>query len=243
MNNKITNGFIIGTFVSLYIVVSLISTIHVIDFFKLSNPDWLAISLAIAFEIGAAASLAALIALKKMSKWMVWGVFIILACMQMMGNTFYAYTHLHDFQGWVELFGLNEEELIYQKRVLSIISGAILPLIALGFIKSLVDYIRPNELKNEETPQKVVIETKPEEPKAVEKQPEIVFTLEEPDLPVVTEEIQQPLKNPTDSLKKKPRKKKEPKIKPVEKIEPIVEAPQNKPRRRPGNPQVMPGVN
>jgi hypothetical protein len=145
--NKLTNGFIIGTFVSLYVVVSLISTIHVIDFFKLSNPDWLAISLAIAFEIGAAASLAALIALKRMSKWMVWGVFILLAAMQMMGNTYYAFTHLHDFQGWSELFGLNEEELIFQKRILSIISGAILPLIALGFIKSLVDYIRPAELK------------------------------------------------------------------------------------------------
>jgi|694.fasta_scaffold41767_2 hypothetical protein len=147
--NKLTNGFIIGTFVSLYVVVSLISTIHVIDFFKLSNPDWLAISLAIAFEIGAAASLAALIALKRMSKWMVWGVFILLAAMQMMGNTYYAFTHLHDFQGWSELFGLNEEELIFQKRILSIISGAILPLIALGFIKSLVDYIRPAEFKDD----------------------------------------------------------------------------------------------
>jgi len=147
--NKLTNRFIIGTFVTLYVVVSLISTIHVIEFFKLSNPDWLAISLAVAFEIGAAASLAALIALKKMSKWMVWGVFLILAAMQMMGNTYYAFSHLHDFGGWSELFGLNEEELIYQKRVLSIISGAILPLIALGFIKSLVDYIRPAEFKDE----------------------------------------------------------------------------------------------
>jgi hypothetical protein len=147
--NKLANGFIIGTFVTLYIVVSLISTIHVIEFFKLSNPDWLAISLAIAFEIGAAASLAALIALKRMSKWMVWGVFVILAAMQMMGNTYYAFSHLHDFAGWSELFGLNEEELIYQKRILSIISGAILPLIALGFIKSLVDYIRPTEFKDE----------------------------------------------------------------------------------------------
>jgi len=147
--NKLANGFIIGTFVTLYTVVSLISTIHVIEFFKLSNPDWLAISLAIAFEIGAAASLAALIALKRMSKWMVWGVFIILAAMQMMGNTYYAFSHLHDFSGWSELFGLNEEELIYQKRILSIISGAILPLIALGFIKSLVDYIRPADFKNE----------------------------------------------------------------------------------------------
>lgn len=143
--SKLTHNFIIGTFITLYVVVSLISTIHVIDFFRLSNPDWLAISLAVAFEIGAAASLAAIIALKKISKLMVWGVFLILAAMQMMGNAFYAYTHLHDYQPWVELFGLVEEEAIYQKRMLSIISGAILPLIALGFIKSLVDYIRPDE--------------------------------------------------------------------------------------------------
>ena len=66
MKSKALNAFIISTFVTLYLIVSVISTIHVIDFFKLSNPDWLAISLAIAFEIGAAASLASLIALKKM---------------------------------------------------------------------------------------------------------------------------------------------------------------------------------
>jgi hypothetical protein len=36
-----------------------------------------------------------------------------------------------------------EEEEIFQKRILSIVSGAILPIVALGFIKSLVDYIRP----------------------------------------------------------------------------------------------------
>lgn len=61
----------------------------------------------------------------------------------MMGNTYYAFTNLQDYQSWVELFGLVDEDPLYQKRILSIISGAILPLVALGFIKSLVDYIRP----------------------------------------------------------------------------------------------------
>lgn len=143
MSKKAVNYFIIGTFVSLYLMVSVISTIHVIDFFKISNPTWLAVSLAVAFEIGAAASLASLISLDKMNKGMVWGLFIILTLMQAMGNTYYAYTHLENFQGWIELFGLAEEELIYQKRILSIISGAVLPIVALGFIKSLVDYIKP----------------------------------------------------------------------------------------------------
>ncbi len=145
MGKKTTSYFIISTFVILYLLVSVISTIHVIDFFKLSNPDWLAISLAVPFEIGAAASLASLVTLEKMNKGIVWGLFILLTLMQAMGNTYYAYTHLVNFQGWIELFGLTEEDLIYQKRVLSIVSGAILPIVALGFIKSLVDYIKPSD--------------------------------------------------------------------------------------------------
>jgi hypothetical protein len=44
---------------------------------------------------------------------------------------------------------LSEEEPIFQKRVLSVISGAILPLVSLGFIKALVDYIRPEEKKED----------------------------------------------------------------------------------------------
>jgi methyl-accepting chemotaxis protein len=109
----------------------------------LSNPDWLAISLAIGFELGAAASLAALITLDKMNKTMVWSLFIVITAMQMQGNMYYAYSHIKDFQGWVELFNLVEWEPIAQKRLLAAVSGAILPLVALGFIKSLVDYVKP----------------------------------------------------------------------------------------------------
>jgi hypothetical protein len=143
MKNKATHYFIIGSFVTLYLLVSIISTIHVIDFFKLSNPTWLAVSLAIGFEVGAAASLASLIILEKMNKGIVWGLFILLTAMQAMGNTYYAFSHLENFTGWIELFGLQEEDLIYQKGILAIISGAVLPIVALGFIKSLVDYIKP----------------------------------------------------------------------------------------------------
>ena len=149
MNSKAIKYFIIGTFVSLYLVVSVISTIHVVQFFDLSNPKWLSVSLAIAFELGAAASLASLIALDKMNKFMVWALFIVLTLMQAMGNSYYAYTNIHDYSAWSELFGLSEEEPIFQKRILSIISGAILPLVALGFIKSLVDYIKPEDTDSE----------------------------------------------------------------------------------------------
>jgi uncharacterized membrane protein len=164
MKNKLVHRSIIATFVSLYLLVSIISTIHVIEFFKLSNPQWLAISLAIAFELGAAASLASLVILDRMNKTLVWMLFGTITLMQMQGNMYYAFVHMENFQGWSELFGLIEEDVVYQKRVLSAVSGAILPLVALGFIKSLVDYIKPEPQvetvveevdKAEETPTEV----------------------------------------------------------------------------------------
>lgn len=144
-NAKRAHYFVIFAFTVLYVITSLISTIHVVDFFALTNPKWLAIGLAIAFEIGAAASLASIIALHKMNKWIVWGLFLVLTAMQAMGNTYYAYVHAQGYTSWVELFGLVDEDLIYQKRILAIISGSILPIVALGFIKALVDYIKPEE--------------------------------------------------------------------------------------------------
>lgn len=144
--NKLTKNFIIGTFVTLYVMVSIISTIHVIDFFELSNPKWLAVTLAVAFEVGAAASLASIIALKKMNKGIVWALFILLTLMQAMGNTYYAFVNLKGFEGWIELFGLIDQDPVQQKRIVAFISGAVLPLVALGFIKSLVDYIRPEDV-------------------------------------------------------------------------------------------------
>lgn len=147
--DNIVKWSIVSIFVALYTMVSVISTIHVIDFFRLSNPEWLAVTLAIAFEVGAAACLGAIVILDKTSRWLVWALFVLITGMQMMGNMYYAYTHLQDFQGWIELFALNEEEPIFQKRILSIVSGAILPIVALGFIKSLVDYIRPSNGSDE----------------------------------------------------------------------------------------------
>jgi len=144
--NKLVSRFVILTFVLLYALVSIISTIHVIDFFELSNPYWLAVTLAIGFELGAAASLASLVILDKTNKTLVWALFIAITVMQMQGNMFYAFTNLGtEYVTWSELFGLIEEEPLYQKRVLAAVSGAILPLVALGFIKSLVDYIKPDE--------------------------------------------------------------------------------------------------
>jgi hypothetical protein len=126
-------------------MVSIISTIHVVDFFELSNPYWLAVTLAIAFELGAAASLASIITLDKMNKTLIWSLFIVITLMQMQGNMYYAFKNINEYETWSQLFNLIEEDPIYQKRILAFVSGAILPLVALGFIKSLVDYIKPTK--------------------------------------------------------------------------------------------------
>jgi len=147
MKNKLVHYFIISIFCSLYFLVATISMINSVAFFDLSHSGLMSWSLAIGFELGAAASLAAIIILDKTNKTMVWSLFLLLTAFQMMANSFHAFINLEDYMGWIELFGLEEEEPITQKRILSVVSGAVLPLVALGFIKSLTDYIRPDDGK------------------------------------------------------------------------------------------------
>ena len=143
--NRIVHLGIIGIFVSLYFLVATISMINSVAFFDLSHHGLMNWALAIGFELGAAASLAAIIILEKTNKTMVWALFILLTAFQMMANSYHAFVNLEEYMGWIELFGLEEEEPIFQKRVLSVVSGAVLPIVALGFIKSLTDYLRPEE--------------------------------------------------------------------------------------------------
>ena len=184
--------------------------IHVIDFFELSNNSTLAISLALAFEIGAAASLASIIVLDKMNKTIVWGLFTILTLMQMMGNTYFTFVNLHDYQGWIDLFALNEMEPLAQKRILAIVSGAILPIVALGFIKALVDYIKPSKegdtLKLEKGNSTVLTDNEDE-----------FLSDEKPEIPVQKDFIldeKEPNKSPiVDTVEKEPEIKSEKNIK------------------------------
>jgi hypothetical protein len=152
LKERLIHIFIIGIFCSLYFLVATISMINSVAFFDLSHSGLMSWSLAIGFEIGAAASLAAIVILEKTNKSMVWFLFLLLTSFQMMANSYHAFVNLEDYMGWIQLFGLEESEPLFQKRILSIVSGAILPLVALGFIKSLVDYVRPEEFELEIIP-------------------------------------------------------------------------------------------
>jgi hypothetical protein len=192
---KITHWFVIGIFTLLYLFVSIISSLHVIEFFQMSNYLGMAICLAIAFEMGAAASLASIIVLDKMNKAMVWLLFITLTLFQMMGNVYYAYVHLEYFTGWIELFGLHDYDIIMQKRVLAILSGAVLPVVALGFIKALVDYVKPTDgekVKKDVLGDFFEKKEKSEIPETVEETTEV----EEPKKNAEVEQVEQAVEEP-----------------------------------------------
>lgn len=148
--------WIVCSFLLVPLITSIVSTIHVINFFELSNYKFLAITLAIAFELGALASLAGLIALNKINKNVVYFIFILLTIYQICGNVYYAYDFISRkmiespnlIKNWAELFGLGEDDGIMIKRIIAIISGAVLPIISLSFLDLSVDYIQKSNIKS-----------------------------------------------------------------------------------------------
>tara|TARA_R110000803_G_scaffold200909_2_gene265532 strand:- start:107 stop:970 length:864 start_codon:yes stop_codon:yes gene_type:complete len=157
MKLKLKEKVWIGTFVSLWLIVSTVSTIHSVEFFKLSNGAVLSWALAFAFELGAIGSLGGLI-ISRGSKGLVWALFIALTAFQIHCNMYWSWINAGDLTEWIHLLSLIDEDPDIQKRIFTIVSGGILPLIALGFMKSLMDYLNPSKLKDEDEP---VIETDP----------------------------------------------------------------------------------
>lgn len=138
-----------GSYLLLYIIVAIVSLISSIHFFNLAHQGWMSTVLACSFEIGQMACLFGALTRRKKGFDIVWIMFVLLTLFQCMANTYAAYIGLTEYTSWSELFGLNEMEQMDQKRIIACISGAILPLIALGFIKCLTDYLNDDEAKKE----------------------------------------------------------------------------------------------
>jgi hypothetical protein len=156
-----------AVFASLYILVAVISLICSTEFFALAHGGTMSWVLAIGFEIGAMACLLSTLILPRNKQGLVWIMFVILTLFQCMSNTYMAYAHLENFTGWIELFGLNELEPMAQKRILASISGAILPLVALGFIR-----IMANLISGEKTQENNAEKALPEKEETILETPE-----------------------------------------------------------------------
>ena len=178
LNNKKTLFWLIlSSFLLIPLIVSVISSIHVINFFEISNNKALAIALSVSFEIGALSALAGLVVLDKINKNVIYFIFFLLTAYQMMGNTYFAYdvisekmmTNPNLISNWSELFGFETDDIISMKRLIAIISGAILPIVSLCFLDLSVDYIKKSNVNNltdnkeknsseEETKKKTLVE-------------------------------------------------------------------------------------
>lgn len=147
---------VVGSFLAVPALSSLISTIHIVTFFGLGNMPWMAIILALAFEIGSIASLMTLAVLDKVNRFAVWFIFFVLVVMQMLGNVYYTYDFIsnsmlsnpqwiNSFIDLVEMMTMQKLDPRMSKFILSLLIGLPIPVISLAFLKSVSDYLKPEE--------------------------------------------------------------------------------------------------
>jgi hypothetical protein len=169
MKSSLIRKVVIGTFLSVPAISSIISTIHLIDLFNLGNPTWLSILLAVTFELGSIASLLAISVIERIKVGAIWFIFFILSALQIIGNVYYSYSFTSDqllsnptfLTNFMDLFSfITGDEMKDVKIFLSCIIGIPIPLIALFFLKSNIDYLKPDKTKKEEPKQ---VEPKDEE--------------------------------------------------------------------------------
>jgi hypothetical protein len=129
----------------LYLAVGFVSVIHAVNFFAISNEGWLALILAIAFEIGQAAVLFSLL-VNKSKKTMPWILMIVLTLVQVLGNVYSSYQYaainsMDEIKYFTDsvLFYLQDPNPQVNQVMISYITGAILPIVALCMTSMIVD--------------------------------------------------------------------------------------------------------
>ena len=147
---------LIVLFTILYIGIGTVSVIHAINFFAISNEGWLALILAIAFEIGQAAVLFSLL-VNKSKKTMPWILMTVLTLVQVLGNVYSSYQYaainsMDEIKYFTDsvLFYLQDPNPQVNQVMISYITGAILPIVALCMTSMIVDVSGVDKEKVEE---------------------------------------------------------------------------------------------
>lgn len=164
MNQKLLNKVFVWGFLFLYLLVACISFCHAVEFFNIGNANWMSITLAFAFELGLALSLAAILLSDSNSKNVLpWILMIILCAVQVIGNVYSTYKHIalseteyYQYLAQPLLFWIEEISEESVRIIISWIIGAILPIIALFMtdmvasnLKTMKDDKTPDDKKNE----------------------------------------------------------------------------------------------
>lgn len=145
------------------VTVAVVSISHVTGWYELTNNSTWAIYLSFGVEIAALSALAAISVQMGKNVYIPFGIVTLI---QFVGNVFYSYQYIDDksesFIKWVELsnvffqYLIEENDIIGHKRLLSLFSGGLLPIISLTFLHMLV---KLQESKNNEKTANIDSET------------------------------------------------------------------------------------
>ena len=163
---KIGNIVYLGLFGILYCSSAFVSTMHAIEFFSLANVGYLAIMLALTYEIGQAAVLSSLLIDKRNQKKVVpWILMGVLTICQILGNTFSVYKNIC-LNSMNELVWIKEPIFVFANDfpdkqatiIITWVMGALLPVISLLMCEMVTSYIHSD--KEDKVPELIKEEKK-----------------------------------------------------------------------------------
>lgn len=193
---KIGNIVYLGLFGILYCSSAFVSTMHAIEFFSLANVGYLAIMLALTYEIGQAAVLSSLLIDKRNQKKVVpWILMGVLTICQILGNTFSVYKNIC-LNSMNELVWIKEPIFVFANDfpdkqatiIITWVMGALLPVISLLMCEMVTSYIHSD--KEDKVPE-LIKEDKKEEP---EPEPE-------PEHKIENEQVQEQTNQEEEAIK------------------------------------------
>ena len=198
---KIGNIVYLGLFGILYCSSAFVSTMHAIEFFSLANVGYLAIMLALTYEIGQAAVLSSLLIDKRNQKKVVpWILMGVLTICQILGNTFSVYKNIC-LNSMNELVWIKEPIFVFANDfpdkqatiIITWVMGALLPVISLLMCEMVTSYIHSD--KGDKVPEFIKQEIKKDN-KEEEPEPE-----PEPEHKIKNEQVQEQTNQEEEAIK------------------------------------------
>lgn len=196
---KIGNIVYLGLFGILYCSSAFVSTMHAIEFFSLANVGYLAIMLALTYEIGQAAVLSSLLIDKRNQKKVVpWILMGVLTICQILGNTFSVYKNIC-LNSMNELVWIKEPIFVFANDfpdkqatiIITWVMGALLPVISLLMCEMVTSYIHSD--KGDKAPELIKQEIKKDNK---EEEPE-----PEPEHKIENEQVQEQTNQKEEAIK------------------------------------------
>ena len=201
---KIGNIVYLGLFGILYCSSAFVSTMHAIEFFSLANVGYLAIMLALTYEIGQAAVLSSLLIDKRNQKKVVpWILMGVLTICQILGNTFSVYKNIC-LNSMNELVWIKEPIFVFANDfpdkqatiIITWVMGALLPVISLLMCEMVTSYIHSD--KEDKVPELIKQEIKEDKKEELEPEPE---PEPEPEYKIENEQVQEQTNQEEEAIK------------------------------------------